>query len=355
MNPIRVLVVEDSATVRRYLMEALAGEPGITVVGEAADGTAAVAETIRLEPDVVTLDLQLPESDGKEVIDRIMSTRPTPILVVSSATEGREGAFAFELLRSGAVDVMDKPRGMADTAWRRRFVESVRLVSRIKVVTHMRAGAAQRQPPAPPPPDPRQAAIGTEERTGRAISLIAIGASTGGPRAISALLSALPAGFPYPIIVVLHVSESFDRGWRDWLAGQCRLPVSICRHGDALPAGGGGRIILAPSGWHLRVERSLLLLDRSPEINGCRPSIDVLFGSLLPIAPRVLACLLTGMGRDGATGLSQLRSAGARTYAQDEATSIVYGMPKEAHRLGAVDQCTPLNGIRDALLQSALE
>lgn len=360
---IRVVVAEDSPTTRRYLVACLAAEPDIEVVGEASDGGDAVALAQRLKPDVLVLDIVMPGLDGVRVTEEIMAACPLPVLIVSSG--GPAAQQAFDVLAAGAIEVLPKPKGIDDLAWNQRFITSVRMIARIRVITHVRGAlrhrpmaAASAKAPLPPPraPQPPPPTVMPEVVPALPICarrIIAIGASTGGPRIISSILSQLPASFPWPILVVLHVGEGFDVGWRDWLAAQCALPVEIVQQPQQLHASGRGRILLAPPGSHLVVDGNTAKLDQAPERNSCRPSVDVLFESLCPQADSVVACLLTGMGRDGARGLLALRQAGAVTIAQDEATSIVYGMPQEAARLGAVQWVLPASAIAARLMACA--
>ncbi|MNS21495.1 Chemotaxis response regulator protein-glutamate methylesterase of group 1 operon [compost metagenome] len=340
MATIRVLVVDDSLTVRRRLVEVIAAAPGFDVVGEAGDGHEAVRLCRDLRPDVVTLDLMLPGLSGLEVTEQIMAFCPTPILVVSSAANRGTRVETYQALAAGAVDALDKADAL-DGAWSRQLVARLRLVSRIKVITHPRA-RLRPSPPAAPAPGAASAA--------GAYALVAIGASTGGPGAIVQLLRQLPPDFRLPILLVLHLGEPFGPAFAEWLAGQSALPVAEARDGMALPDSGAPGIIWAPPGRHLAVSPGRLRLTDAAERHACRPSVDVLFESVAAtFGPRAIGCLLTGMGRDGAAGLLAMRRAGAATIAQDEATSVVWGMPREAVRLGAAGAVLPLSRIGPAI------
>ena len=326
---IRVLVVEDSATMRHHLKSALAADPDLVVVGEAMDGGAAVEMCGRLRPDVVTMDMMLPTMSGLSATEHIMADFPTPILVVSSA-DRRELFSTYNALAAGAVDVLEKPRGDAsDVGWERRLCQAVRLVSRIRVITHPRARLS-RPAPAAAPARPEPVAAGE-------LQVVALGASTGGPGALTELLRALPAGFGTPILCVQHIaaSEPFAVAFSDWLADQTGRAVSYAR--DRTPLGAlAGRVILAPPDRHLFVQDGAVRVGDGPPRHSCRPSVDVLFDSVAAeFGPTAAGCLLTGMGRDGAEGLLRMRGRGAVTYAQDEASSVVYGMPREAALIGA--------------------
>lgn len=346
MNKVRVLVAEDSLTVRRYLCDLLAADPGCEVVGEAENGKVAIELCQTLRPDVMTMDMMMPVMTGLGATEYIMAHCPTPILVVSSSTNRGELFKTYEALAAGAVDVLEKPDGVASNdAWEREFLSSVKLVSRIRVVTHPRArlGALGRprdggtgETVAEPLP-----AIPTDHR----YSVVAIGASTGGPAAILDVLRTVPASFPLPILFVLHIGEPFGMAFAEWLDGQTPLPVSYAREGDRV-SDKAGHVIMAPPDLHLTVRSGYIRLTREPERHSCRPSVDTLFESAArEYGSATVACLLTGMGRDGAAGLLAVRRAGGMTIAQDEATSVVYGMPREAMRAGAVERQLPVGHI----------
>jgi two-component system chemotaxis response regulator CheB len=339
---LRVLVVEDSSTVRNHMCAVLSADPELELVGTAADGKRAIELCQELRPDVMTLDMMLPEMTGLAVTEYVMAYCATPILIVSSSTNRGELFRMYDALAAGAVDVLEKPLGdESDVAWEQRFVAAVKLVARIRVITHPRArlGALGRPrseaPVHPIPVDPR-----SKDR-----ELVALGASTGGPGALVTVLRGLPQTFVPPILIVLHIGELFAAAFGSWLEGQTGRTVVHPNDGDALPAR-PGTVVLAPPGRHLALRRGRLRLESTPERHSCRPSIDVLFESLAQEgASLVVAALLTGMGRDGALGLRALRQAGAYTIAQDEASSLVYGMPREAAALDAARRVLPLDEI----------
>jgi two-component system, chemotaxis family, protein-glutamate methylesterase/glutaminase len=349
---IRVLVVEDSATVRERLLDILKAEPDLEVVGAAADGKTAIELCRQLRPDVITMDMMLPLMSGLAATEYIMAHCPTPILVVSASINRGELFKIYEALAAGAVDVLEKPTGTEpDGAWERRFIAMVKLVAKIRVITHLRAKLAR---PAPFTPDlPR--VTGEDYRSTYHCDVVAIGASTGGPGAILQILRSLPADFRIPILLVLHINEPFGTAFADWLDGQTSRPAAYARDGTPLAAA-AGRVVVAPGDRHMVVRDGCLRLTRDPERHSCRPSVDVLFESVAAeYGASAAACLLTGMGRDGALGLLQIRQAGGLTMAQDEATSVVYGMPREAFLLGAAAHVLPIGdiGARIAALQGA--
>jgi two-component system chemotaxis response regulator CheB len=280
-----------------------------------------------------------------------MAYCPTPILVVSSSTNRGELYKTYDALAAGAVDVFEKPSGKdPEGVWERGFVASVKIAARIRVITHIRGrlGPLGQSPSAP--------ANFAGSNGWAHKSIIAIGGSTGGPAAIVEILRGLPAGFPIPILLVIHIGEPFSAAFAEWLDGLSPLRVRYASDGENLPAVGQAGMVMAPAGFHLAVQRGKLRLTRDPERNSCRPSVDVLFESLAKeLGSQTAACLLTGMGRDGAMGLLALRHAGALTIAQDEGSSVVFGMPKEAIQMGAAARVLALDQIAPALTAVARE
>jgi two-component system, chemotaxis family, protein-glutamate methylesterase/glutaminase len=341
---IRALVIEDSLTSRKYLVEVLSADPEIEVVGEAADGKQGIDLCLALRPDVITVDMMMPVMSGVAVTEYIMAYCPTPMLVVSASTNRGELYRTYDALAAGAVDVLDKPSGdVGDRAWERRLCSTVKMVSRIKVITHLRAKLGGR-PVVSSAPAPAVAEAHARKR------LIAIGASTGGPGAIVDILRGLPGDFPLPILLVLHIGQPFASAFADWLDKQTALRVRYANDGEPLPQPGQPGVIMAPPDRHMVLKLGRLRLTMGPERHSCRPSVDELFESLArEAAPDTIACLLTGMGRDGAAGLLALRRSGAHTVAQDQDTSVIYGMPREAAEMGAAMQVLPLQQIATLL------
>jgi two-component system, chemotaxis family, protein-glutamate methylesterase/glutaminase len=369
MRTIRVLVIEDSLTVRRRLVEVLSTDPEIVVVGEADDGKTGIEQCLRLRPDVVTLDMVLPGLSGLAVTEYIMAYCPTPILIVSASVNRGELHRTYEALAAGAVDVLDKSGGGdPGAAWEKRLVDAVKLVSRIKVITHLRlrlgalgrprapkvpAGASPAPVSATPAPAPRDDVANPHQASG-VTDLVVIGASTGGPRALLEIFGRLPATFPLPILLVIHIGEPFGYAFAEWLNGQSPIPARFAEDGEMLPAWGHPQILLAPPDRHLVVRHGRLRLTSDPQRHSCRPSVDALFESVAAeMGPRVLACLLTGMGRDGAAGLLRVRQSGGCTIAQNEDSSVVFGMPREAILLGAAEKVLAPFEMVDILLKAA--
>jgi two-component system chemotaxis response regulator CheB len=341
----RVLVADDSLTTRRLLVDALAADADLQVVGEAADGRAAARLCAELAPDVVTMDVVMPLLTGVAATAEIMARCPTPILVVS-ATQHGEALSSFDALAAGAVDVLEKPGGTESVeAWADRLRASVKRAARIPVISRPRA----RRPPAS-----GAGASEGDDRPEVARRLVAIGASTGGPAAVATILRALPRAFPLPVLLVIHIGPLFASTLAEWLDGVSALRVRTAVDGEPLPAVGAARVLVAPPDRHLLVERGLVRLGRGPERQACRPSVDELFESVArEVATAAVGCLLTGMGVDGAEGLLAMRRAGAHTIAQDEATSTVFGMPGAAARTGAAARVLPVDRIAPALVEAA--
>jgi len=330
-QPIRVLVVDDSAVVREVLSRELAADPEIHVVGTARDPYAARDKIVELEPDVVTLDLEMPRMDGITFLRRLMHYRPLPVIVVSSLTIHGSNT-ALDALAAGAVDVVAKPGpSYAIGAMSSDLAERIKVAARIRV----RRGA-----PCPSAVNPLPALRTTTTK------VVAIGASTGGTRALTRILAALPANGP-AVLVVQHMPETFTRSFAQRLDAECEMTVCEAAHGMTVAP---GKVLVAPGNLHLLLRRSggvyhAVIKDGLP-IGRHKPSVDILFRSVARAAgPNGIGVILTGMGRDGAIGLLEMRAAGARTIAQDEPTSIVWGMPGEAVACGAVEEVLPLPSI----------
>lgn len=334
MSKIRVLVVEDSLTIRKRLCEVLGDNPALEVVGEAADGKSAIELCQSLRPDCITMDMVLPVMSGLSATEYIMAHCPTPILVVSASTNRGELFKTYEALAAGAVDVLEKPSGHddPDETWERRLIAAVQMVSRIRVITHPRGRLSSlARPPV--------ASSSNGRAPGR---VLAVGTSTGGPGAIVEVLRGLDPSVRAPLLLVIHINEPFGTAFANWLDGQSERRVSQAVDGESL-ADHAGCVLMAPPDKHLTIERGRVRLTNDPERHSCRPSVDVLFESVArEYGGAGVACLLTGMGRDGATGLLAVRQAGGLTIAQDEATSVVYGMPREAALLNAAERILPL-------------
>lgn len=329
--PLKVLVVDDSAIVRKLLADALRGERDIEVVGTAGDPFVARDLILRLEPDVLTLDIEMPRMDGLSFLRRLMAHRPMPVIIVSSLTQAGSAA-TIEALRAGAIDVIPKPGGPYSVG---QVTE--KLKERIRALRGVSpAGLVQRPPPLE---EPQHVAA----MSGPANGVLAVGASTGGPQAIEALLTRLPANAP-PIVIVQHMPPHFTGAFAERLDRTCAVRVLEARGGERLEP---GFAYIAPGDRHMLVERhGVMLATRltdGPEVHHQRPAVDVLFHSLARLkGVAIVALLLTGMGQDGADGMVALRQAGAETIAEDERSCVVFGMPREAIARGGASHVATL-------------
>lgn len=359
MKKIRALVAEDSVTVRKFLVDVLKSSADFEVVGEAENGKRAIELCSALRPDVVTMDMMMPLMTGVAATEYIMAYCPTPILVVSASTNRGEVFKTYEALAAGALDVLEKPRNIGNGEWASNFLSMLRTISRVRVITHPRWKFRNAEHPVVPvavaSPKPSLPIVNWGASNGRKIQLIAIGTSTGGPAALEQILSAFPADFCVPILIVIHIAEAFAYAMAEWLNTQSRIPVRYARDGEIIPFGTPA-VILAPATHHLVVQDSHLRYSAAEPRFSCRPSVDVLFESIAQAyRENALLCLLTGMGKDGAQGLLRGREAGALTIAQDEATAVVFGMPGEAIRIGAAERVLALDQIAPAILWATQE
>lgn len=338
---IRVLIVDDSAIVRQVLTRELARADDIEVVGSAPDPYVARDRIVELEPDVVLLDLEMPRMDGLTFLKKLMKFYPLPVIIVSSLTP-RGSELAVEAMSSGAVEVMCKPgSAMSVNDMSEELIQKIRAASRARV---------SKIPDASAQGGPRR-----EMRISQADmshTVIAIGASTGGTQALQALLTAMPANAP-GIVIVQHMPEHFTASFAARLNELCAMEVREARNNDSVVP---GLALLAPGNYHLLLKRSgarFHVETRSgPLVSGHRPSVDVLFKSTARAAGKnAMGVIMTGMGRDGSTGLLAMRENGARTIAQDEQSCVVFGMPKEAIRLGGAELTLPLGAIAGKLVE----
>jgi len=345
--PIKVLVVDDSALIRALLKEIIQADPELELVGQAPDAYVARDLIKQLNPDVLTLDVEMPRMDGLTFLEKLMRGRPMPVVMISSLTEqGSEATFrAMEL---GAVDFVAKPK-LGIREGMQAYAEEI--CYKIKAASLARLIPRPLQPVMPVEDTPRSGVprpiIGTEK-------LIAIGASTGGTEAIKDVLLGLPADSP-GIVITQHMPPGFTRSFAERLNRMTRLNVVEAKGGERILP---GHAFLAPGDKHLLVERSganyVTRLSDAEPVRRHKPAVDPMFHSVAQCAGRnVIACLLTGMGKDGAQGMLEIRQAGGYTVAQNEATCVVYGMPREAVAIGGTEDILPLGEIADALLQQA--
>lgn len=345
--PVRVLLVDDSPVALTILKKMLAVSPEIQVVGTARNGQEALELLPRVQPDVICTDFHMPEMDGLELTRQVMERFPRPILVVSVSVQEDDTHNIFQLLEAGAIDIFPKPRGgLAPDAQgpAAELIRKIKILSGVVPFTKHRTAAqrmasSQRQSPA----------------TGVSpLRIVAIGASTGGPQALQTILTPLPRNFPVPILCVQHISEGFLHGLVDWLAAQCRMTVKLAEPGERpLP----GIVYFPQEGMHLEIDRiGTLRLSSTPPVDGHRPSVTVTFNAVAQYyGTTAIGLLLTGMGGDGAEGLRAICQAGGVTIAQDEESSVVFGMPKQAIALGAARHILPVHKISPMLSALVME
>ena len=343
---IRVLIVDDSAVARQSLRFILEGDDGLRVIGEAKNGEEAIRMTKRLNPDVITMDIRMPRMDGLEAMQRIMEENPVPIVVVTSVDLTQEAGLTRQAMRRGALTVVERPTGIGDRArhrFARRLVRKVKLMSDVKVVHRSRKKRSQ---PAPSPD--RGAADSVPSTETAEIEIAAIGSSTGGPAALHTVIGSLPADFPVPILVVQHISFGFVDGLASWLDRDCALRVKVAEARDKIEP---GVVYVAPDDQHMGISSyGRVRLSSQDHIDGHRPSVTFLFEAVAQsYGPSAVAAILTGMGRDGAAGMRTLKNRGGVTIAQDEESCVVFGMPKEAIALGAVDRTVSLDQVGPTL------
>lgn len=367
---IRVLVVDDSALVRKLIPEALKNERDIEVVGTAVDPYVARDKILKLEPDILTLDIEMPRMDGLTFLKILMEKHPMPVIILSSLTQ-KGSEQAVEALRLGAVDVLPKPHGsysLGETGRllgeRIRGVMAAKIHSREKVAGAIPTGSGFTRNPYPvsDPPSGKRAPFVKKElpplgelRAWHPRQIGLLGASTGGTEALRAVLECLPANIP-PLCIVQHIPAFISGAFAERLNSVCAFEVREAKSGDILRP---GLALLAPGDYHMVLiwtgNRYAVELKKGPKVWYQRPAVDVLFRSALScVDDWAVGVILTGMGRDGAEGLLHLRNQGCRTLAQDEATSVVYGMPKAAVEAGGVDEVLPLGDVPSRLMASFL-
>ncbi|TLS66290.1 chemotaxis response regulator protein-glutamate methylesterase [Mariprofundus erugo] len=354
---IKVLIIDDSALVRQMLTTILNSAAGITVVGTAQDPLIAREKIKQLNPDVLTLDVEMPRMDGLTFLGNLMRLRPMPVVMVSSLTS-KGASVTLEALELGAVDFVSKPsalgRGLEE--YSDEIIAKVRMAAgaRVRAKAHTPARSAATATVAPS----NTADAILAKKVGRSHfrtteRIIALGASTGGTEATAQVLKSLPSGFP-AIVISQHLPAAFSASYTQRLDGCCQMKVKLAEHGEQIIP---GHVYMAPGDHHLLVKRDgaryICHINDGPPVNRHRPSVDVMFRSVAQnVGPNALGVILTGMGADGAEGMKEMRDAGAFTIAQDEATSVVWGMPGSAYKLGAVSELLPLDKIAGALMSN---
>ncbi|MDO8727334.1 MAG: chemotaxis-specific protein-glutamate methyltransferase CheB [Candidatus Methanoperedens sp.] len=325
---IKVLIVEDSPVARELLEHILTRDEKIKVIGNASSGEEAILALGRLKPDVITMDIHLPEMDGFETTRLIMETHPLPIVIVTGTSRGKDVSMAMNAIEAGALAIVQKPLGIGHPDYEAeavKLVQTVKLMSEVRVVRRWARYPQEAQV---------QARTKIKLDSPAEIKIVAIGASTGGPPAIQKILSGLPKKFPVPVLIVQHIAEGFIQGFADWLGQTSSLPVHVALHGEyCLP----GHVYIAPDLLQMKVKMDgRIWLSKDDNENGLCPSVSFLFRSVAEeFGNNAAGVLLTGMGKDGAKELKTMKEKGATTFAQDKESSVIHGMPGEAIDLNA--------------------
>lgn len=344
MKKIRVMIIEDSEVVRMLLEEIISRDPRLEVAASASSAEEGLRLLHKTAPDVISLDIRLPGMNGFQATKRIMSEKPTPIVVVSASVEKEDLKISMNALKAGALAIVEKPVGTTRSGYQEmanQLCTQLAIMSAVKVVR-------QRRLSFPSPVTRASGPHACRVQKNGAFRMLGIAASTGGPNALERLLNGLPADFPLPILLVQHITPSFLEGFAAWLDDVCPFAAAVARDGE-IPA--AGKVYVAPVESHIKVRAGRIWLDSSPPVSSQRPSGTVLFESLArELGSSAIGILLTGMGDDGARGLSELRAVGGYTIVEDESTAVVYGMPQAALQLGAACESLPLHEIAARVL-----
>ncbi|MBA7542279.1 Protein-glutamate methylesterase/protein-glutamine glutaminase [subsurface metagenome] len=336
---IKVLVVDDSAMVREVVAKILSTDKKIEIIGQARNGKEAIELVAQLKPDIVTMDIVMPEMDGLEATEYIMAYHPTPIAIVTSSLAGKGKDFVYKSLDLGALAVIAKPDHISDLG--ENFIEKIKLLSKVPVITHLTGKRKRRV---------KRTGISANKKvdTNKTVGIVS---STGGPDALRRILSKLPSDFPAGVVIVQHIGKGFEKDLIGWLNGYSRVTVKQAQPDEKIEP---GCVYFAPSGYHTVVkEKGELGLINSPPVWGHRPSGDIMLSSLAQsYGLRAIGVILTGMGKDGARGLKAIKDAGGKTIAQDEKTSLIFGMPNVAIEMGAADRIVSIDSITDEIMKA---
>lgn len=346
---IKVLIVDDSKVIQEFLAHLLSSDPDIQVVGLASSGAEAIELARVKKPDVITMDIHMPGMDGYEATRTIMETVPTPIVIVSGSSKSTEIANTFRLLEAGALAVVIRPPGFEHPQFatsRKELIQAVKLMSEVKVVRLFPRSRKMLSKPL--------LLVQTFPNDIERIKVIAIGASTGGPMALQIILSRLPESLPVPVLIVQHIAKGFVKGFLEWLSITSGIKLKIAEDGEHIHPGTG---YIAPDNFHIGIKQGYIIdLSNQPPENGLKPSVSYLFRTVAQtVGPNAVGVLLTGMGKDGADGLKTMKEKGALTIVQNEESSVVFGMPGEALRIGAADQALSPEKIAEILAKSGFK
>jgi len=354
--PIKVLLVEDSPVAVEILLRIFKSSPEVEIVGTARNGKEALDLIPKVEPQVICTDLHMAGMDGLELTKQVMAKYPRPILVISNSVQSDDPQNVFKLLQAGAVDILPKPMTGMPSDYDRikdNLITKIKVLSGVKVFT--------RALPKTTATQVITSITASEEivkkrslKITAPIEVVTIGSSTGGPQALQKVLAPLPANFPVPILCTQHISQGFLQGLVDWLSSECKVKCKIAQAGESPVA---GVVYFAPDGYHLELNSLGKVIFRASEtVDGHCPSVTVMFKSVAKFYKQgTLGILLTGMGKDGAAGMQTISQIGGATIAQDEKSCIVFGMPKEAIALGAVQSILPIQNIAPVLIEKILE
>ncbi|OQY48019.1 MAG: hypothetical protein B6242_03535 [Anaerolineaceae bacterium 4572_78] len=345
-RPIRVLITDDSPSARELLKAILESSPDLDVIGVAKNGLQAVQLAKQLAPDIVTMDIYMPEMDGYQATRQIMEEIPRPIIMITASFDKGETDLTFKAIQAGALSVLSKPSMNAPPETFDFLISQVKLMSEVKVIRRWRRSATKKTT--------HSRLLSTDYQTSvppshQGVEVIGIASSTGGPGALATILGALPANFSRPILVVQHITKGFGLSLVSWLNSQIKLPVKLGQHGGKIR---DGQVIIAPDDYHMTVDnRKRIILSKTSPYQGTRPSANYLFSTLAKVyGNKAVGIILTGMGSDGAKGMLAMQQVGAQTIAQNEASCVVFGMPAAAINLKAVEQVLPLTTIPLALM-----
>ncbi len=340
---IKVLIVDDSLVVRKMLAHVLEQDPEIEIIGFAHDGLEGIEKIKTLKPDIVTMDVCMPVLDGIKAVEEIMGNNPLPILIVTSSSFLSEGKhLIYKALEAGALDIVKKPdiREWDNPGEEvQKLIRKVKLLSKVRVIRHIK-GSLKSEPETNIP----------LPKAMKSMKVVAIVSSTGGPKSLGKVLSQLPKDFPAPVLIVQHIADGFIQGLADWFDSECNMKVVVAEKNEKIKP---GIIYLAPTGKHMKVNHhGRIQFSNEAPINGLRPAGDYLLETVASaFRTNVIAVILTGMGDDGTRGIVRVKHFGGKTIAQDEETSVVYGMPKTAFETGKIDKVLPLLKISKMILK----